>query len=259
MPTSQSSEPGDTRITISNICSVQGFKMMRFILDRMLGRMRSWLRLFGYDTIYAEEGEEDGTLFLRAKHEGRILLSRDKALVERCRQRGVRAIQIRSLDIVGQLTEVMIHLGVDPSPKMIRCTLCNDQIKRLNKDELEALREEGYDYIPVSPPDDREFWQCTGCGQVFWEGGHWENIRKTEELLRRRYMTAERLRHKLEHWIEHSEGHLESYRKAMEEAGDLGLRDVQDDLKQAVQAMEDATGWLMSALKRLKMEDSRGG
>lgn len=229
-------------------------KRMRFLVDRMLGRMRSWLRLFGYDTRYATE-MDDGPLLMQAQDEDRILLSRDKELIERCEKRGVKAMRITSMDTPGQLTEVMISLGVDPSIKFLRCTLCNEPIKRLNKDDLKKLKlkGEGYDYIPDSPPDDREFWRCTGCGQVFWEGGHWSNITKMIKLLRRRYMEAERLEKKLEHWIEHSEGHEESYRKAVLEAEELGLLDLRKDLEHAVDAMEETTGWLRSALKRLKM------
>ena len=66
-------------------------------------------------------------------------------------------------------------------------------------------------------------------------------------------MEAERLEKKLEHWIEHSEGHEESYRKAVLEAEELGLLDLRKDLEHAVDAMEETTGWLRSALKRLKM------
>ena len=66
-------------------------------------------------------------------------------------------------------------------------------------------------------------------------------------------MEAERLEKKLEHWVEHSKGHEESYRKAVMEAEELGLSDLREDLEHAVEAMEETTGWLVSALKRLKM------
>jgi uncharacterized protein with PIN domain len=26
-----------------------------------------------------------------------------------------------------------------------------------------------------------EFWKCSGCGQVYWQGPHWDGIRATLE------------------------------------------------------------------------------
>jgi len=26
---------------------------------------------------------------------------------------------------------------------------------------------------------DNEFWECPGCGQVYWQGAHWKRINKT--------------------------------------------------------------------------------
>jgi len=228
-------------------------KRMRFLVDCMLGRMRSWLRLFGYDTIYASDKADDGALLKIAKEEDRIVLSRDRELIERCRQREIEALRIRSVNTAEQLTEVMVGLGIAPCPRVLRCTLCNDLIKRLNNDDVKRLKEEGYEYIPASSLNDLEFWQCRGCGQVLWKGGHWNNIEKMVKLLRRHSMDAERLKKKLEHWIEHSEGHAESYGKAVMEADALGLLDLKTDLEHAVDAMEETTEWLKSAHRRLKL------
>lgn len=229
-------------------------KRMRFLVDCMLGRMKSWLRLFGYDTIYASYEADDGELLEMAKKEDRIVLSRDRELIERCRQRGIDALRIHSVNTAEQLTEVMLGVGIEPCTRVLRCTLCNELIKRLNKDDVKKLKEEeGYEYVPASSLGDLEFWQCTGCGHVFWEGGHWINIEKMVKLLRRRCMDAERLKKKLEHWIEHSEGHIESYEKAVIEADALGLSDLKTDLEHAVDAMEEATEWLKSAHRRLKL------
>ena len=53
-----------------------------FLVDRMLGRLVAWLRIFGYDTKSALDlklsSNEDTLLIEMAKSEGRILLSRDK-------------------------------------------------------------------------------------------------------------------------------------------------------------------------------------
>lgn len=57
----------------------------KFFVDRMLGRLIAWLRIFGYDTKSALDFEpapdEDTMLIDVAKREGRILLSRDRKSV----------------------------------------------------------------------------------------------------------------------------------------------------------------------------------
>ena len=58
---------------------------MRFITDRMLGKLSTWLRILGYDTVYAADlevkGDEDRFIVTLAEREGRILLTRDLSLI----------------------------------------------------------------------------------------------------------------------------------------------------------------------------------
>ncbi|HEB97293.1 MAG TPA: twitching motility protein PilT, partial [Sedimenticola thiotaurini] len=55
----------------------------RFLADAHLGRLAGYLRMLGFDTRLAEEGEDDRELVQRALEEGRILLTRDRALLMR--------------------------------------------------------------------------------------------------------------------------------------------------------------------------------
>ncbi|MCZ7406070.1 MAG: DUF5615 family PIN-like protein, partial [Candidatus Methanoperedens sp.] len=64
---------------------------MKFVTDRMLGRLSRWLRLFGYDSLEIKKQEnEDDTLLALAEKEGRILVSRDRVLVKKKKKRGIR-------------------------------------------------------------------------------------------------------------------------------------------------------------------------
>ncbi len=51
----------------------------RFLADEMLGTLVKWLRIMGYDTLYAKD-MKDGEIAAMARGEGRTLLTRDKAL-----------------------------------------------------------------------------------------------------------------------------------------------------------------------------------
>ncbi|MCD5409196.1 MAG: Mut7-C RNAse domain-containing protein [Methanocellales archaeon] len=56
---------------------------MKFIVDRMLGRLTTWLRLLGYDTVSVSDfdriNSEDDFLLDIAEEE-RILITRDRTL-----------------------------------------------------------------------------------------------------------------------------------------------------------------------------------
>lgn len=58
----------------------------------------------------------------------------------------------------------------------------------------------------------------------------------------------------LSHWIEHNGQHAQEFREWAEKARGLGKAEVHDDMMQAVQQMNKANEFLLSALERLKEE-----
>lgn len=74
---------------------------MKFIADMMLGRLARWLRLYGYDTRYGVE--DDDEIISIAKKEGRIILTRDFELVKKARKLGIDAIYVESNSIEEQM------------------------------------------------------------------------------------------------------------------------------------------------------------
>lgn len=147
----------------------------RFIVDSMLGSLARWLRMLGYDTVYARDWHDSRILEIAAR-EGRILVTRDRSLYTRARRRGLRTVYVvpdvvKSLAILAQKTS--LRLSIDPSKS--RCPLCNAPLREADKDEVRGRVPqrvlELYD----------KFWVCTGCGQVYWMGGHWKTIRQMLE------------------------------------------------------------------------------
>lgn len=151
---------------------------MRFLLDRMVGNLASWLRILDADTAYDREAD-DGGLLERAQREGRILLTRDRELAERARVRGVGARLLPAGGVAEWLADLHRSLGLPLEPKFERCSLCN--VAPLRPAEPRDL--EGREDVPKGGPG--PFWRCPGCGQVFWEGGHWRSIRRILEEARR--------------------------------------------------------------------------
>ena len=80
---------------------------MKFLCDRMLGTLAKWLRIFGFDTLFADSNIEDGKLLKLAKDEERILITRDKNLIIDARRENIKVIKIISTDINDQLRQVL--------------------------------------------------------------------------------------------------------------------------------------------------------
>jgi len=144
---------------------------LRLLADGMLGRLARWLRLLGYDTAY-ENDADDLYLARRARAEGRVLLTRDRALAAR---RGLRTLLIESEVLEEQVRQVREALGPPPDPALSRCSICNLPLRQAGRDEV-ASRVPPY----VLRTHER-FRVCPGCGRVYWPGTHLERMRRQME------------------------------------------------------------------------------
>ncbi len=151
----------------------------------MLGRLARWLRLFGYDTVVISQQENEDWLLLEvAEKEGRVLISRDRVLVRKAIKKGIKANLVQSSEIMEQLLEMQKEFDIEIEPRMDRCTLCNSAIRKAKPDDIEFVRAKDYVY-PATIEKVTDFWLCDNCGQVYWLGKHWENIRQSVNKLKR--------------------------------------------------------------------------
>ncbi len=146
----------------------------KFIADTMLGEVARWLRILGYDTLYSKT-YTDRQIVEIAGRSGRIILTRDKGLYIMAKKRGIRALYISSTNITDRLAEIVSALGITliADPARSRCPECNSPLvevrdKEKVKDRVPPKALELYDV----------FYICPRCGRVYWEGGHWKNIRR---------------------------------------------------------------------------------
>ncbi|OPY30947.1 MAG: hypothetical protein A4E28_00037 [Methanocella sp. PtaU1.Bin125] len=158
----------------------------KFLVDRMLGRLVAWLRIFDYDTKSALElgldGDEDAGLVDLARREGRVLLTRDRALVDRAVRACAAAVLIQPDDVREQLCELVRHYPLETVPVMERCTACNALLRKAAAADSERIRLEAPSHIVK---EDKEFWVCDRCGKVYWQGSHWRNIKMMSDELNR--------------------------------------------------------------------------
>ena len=146
------------------------------IADAMLGALARWLRILGLDVAY-DPALDDPKLVERAVAEGRVILTRDRRLVERRLARN--HLLIRSDAVDEQVRQVLEELGIRPDPGRLlgRCLCCNVLTEPIPAEDARA----------VVPPwvalTQEEYRACPVCGRIYWSGSHAERMREKLERM----------------------------------------------------------------------------
>jgi len=144
---------------------------MKFICDDNLGKLASYLRMLGFDTLF-EEQFDDNTLLKTASAQKRLLITRDSKLVPRTHPYGV--LLVENDDPLEQLKTAIENLGltIDPSLLFNRCSRCNDICVIVNKDRIS---DSVFPYILKTQDIIKK---CPSCERYYWKGSHYKNILK---------------------------------------------------------------------------------
>jgi len=147
---------------------------VKFLADGMLGKLTRWLRILGQDVIYSIDFSDNQLLQL-AKDEDRILLTKDLELYKRAIGRELDAFYLegktedKRLAEIAKRYELTLEVDMDKS----HCPICNNKLKATQKELLkEELEKNTYTYYS-------QFWKCSNCGQIYWQGAHWKQITNT--------------------------------------------------------------------------------
>ncbi len=153
---------------------------MEFYIDAMLGRLARFLRLLGYDSLYRRSDEDEQDFVRRAKEENRVIVTRSSNVLNKAKKQGVKAISVEGTDIVTILKSLSssLHISLEVNPENSRCSLCNGELREIDKSEVLSIVPEG------SAKYHNRFWICTKCGQVYWIGRHWNDIERKVNLAR---------------------------------------------------------------------------
>ena len=150
---------------------------MKFLVDRMLGKLAKELRMLGYDTVYYR-GEDAYQLIQRARQENRVILTRNTKLIpKRSEDRIFRVteddpfLQLKELIQRGQIT-------LDEEKLFSRCLICNALLDQISTEEAEGKVP---DFILHQQKD---FFRCPQCQRIYWQGSHQEHMQKRMEELR---------------------------------------------------------------------------
>ena len=147
----------------------------RLLLDAMLGKLATYLRMCGYDAAYVLDSVDDPTagptddgILAEAREPGRTILTRDRELAARADT----ALCLRSREVEDQLSErrtAGYSLPLDAT--RTRCGACNGPVRAVGAGEPVP------DYAP--DPAETDCWRCEDCEQVFWKGSHWDDVAST--------------------------------------------------------------------------------
>lgn len=142
---------------------------VQFIADRMLGRLATWLRLLGIDTIYRPEWNSYAIVRV-ARAENRVILTRDTRLQKR---RDLPPLLFITSDhFREQLRQVLDVYPSDPTAGLLkRCARCNQVLDSIAK---EAVHTRVPPYVFATQT---HFLICPHCRRLYWPATHAEHIR----------------------------------------------------------------------------------
>jgi uncharacterized protein with PIN domain len=145
----------------------------------MLGSLSRWLRMLGYEVKYYTDVIDEMVLNI-AKHENRVLLTRDLNLFRKAKSKRIVVFFVEGCSEAEQLASISerfnIRLYVDGS--LSRCPICDSPLESLEKT---CVRDK---IPPGTLQNFKKFWGCNSCEKIYWRGRHWNSINKTLEKAR---------------------------------------------------------------------------
>jgi uncharacterized protein len=150
-------------------------RVTKFVADVHLGRLTKYLRMCGFNTYFDIELSDNQIIGISLK-ERRIILTRDRGLLKN--KLVTHGYWIRSVKPENQLKEVLqkfdLKSKINP---FVRCLECNGIIEDVSKEDIkERLLQKTKDFYT-------EFKRCKICGNIYWEGSHYERMKKFIEAL----------------------------------------------------------------------------
>ena len=140
-----------------------------FVCDVHLGKLARRLRLLGFDTVYRNDLEDEEIIGI-AGTDDRVILTWDGGILG---NKTVRSYRPESIFPDVQVREVLSAFNLQGRIRPFsRCLKCNGELLSVEKGSVIAR---------VPPRSGRvmeHFWQCRGCGKIYWQGSHYKTLRR---------------------------------------------------------------------------------
>jgi len=144
-----------------------------FVADAMLGKIARKLRIFGFDTVY-DPNIDDMDILNSSKYYGRIVLTNDRALVRRCKKKGIDTILLNNVTELENLVTIFESLDIEYVSSQnlpYLCTRCNGVLDTII--DKNSIKNQIPDRLLHSK---NIFFKCSKCNKVYWIGSHIERI-----------------------------------------------------------------------------------
>jgi uncharacterized protein with PIN domain len=146
-----------------------------FICDVHLGKLARLLRLLGIDTLYRNDYSDEHIVEISLL-EKRCILTRDRGVLKR--KAVTHGYCVRSTAPKEQAKEVLKRFDLNALARPFSlCIECNGAISRA--DQSSVLRELG----EKTKECYNEFYKCNSCGRVYWQGSHFDALKKMVQSL----------------------------------------------------------------------------
>jgi uncharacterized protein with PIN domain len=159
-------------LDISNVTKLrpEPLRITKFVLDVHLGKLARYLRMLGFDTLYQNNYSDPEIIDISLK-EKRIILTRDLGILKNGSV--THGYWLRSQKPKEQLEEVIKRFDLSSNIRPLnRCINCNGSIVIVEKQKIaDQLKPKTIRYFD-------EFFQCTNCRKVYWEGSHYHRMVK---------------------------------------------------------------------------------
>jgi len=130
--------------------------------------------MLGHDVEYSRS-LSDKRLINTTKTGGCILLTRDLELYQQAVTHGIDAFLVEGDTEAEKLANLAkrFNFNLEIDVTVSRCPKCNTRIRPIPKNEVAGRVPEG------TFSNYEEFWECPSCGQIYWQGAHWDRIQRT--------------------------------------------------------------------------------
>lgn len=154
---------------------------LKFLIDGMLERLVYLLRNVNYDAeLWTQKSRKDMIKF--AEDEQRVLISRENSILEVKKNCIYINLKMDKPNDQQNFLKNMFNLSVERDKLLGRCVKCNnDDVVEIDK-KTAMLSLNWHRHEPDEDhPEITEFWTCTKCKQIYWEGTSFVNAKKRFE------------------------------------------------------------------------------
>ena len=165
-----------------------------FLCDEMLGKLCRWLRILGFESVFAGElhvqkgasrknqrGIDDDLVLRQSLKLGAVLLTRDQTLFRKARDY-VKCALVSNSPLEKQVAFVVKKFGlkIASAPREAFCPACGSELRKIARNLVKNK------VFPGVYERQKRFWRCCNkkCQLIFWQGSHWKEIEKTFEKIK---------------------------------------------------------------------------